>query len=544
MKQLLTSYTVNNSLNNPGLRTFMGWFLKIDITDTPIRTCHSWEVASNVDVAYIDSVKVVLDAIIHHNAAQPITAKSIASINIIGDIVVADVVNYKKGDHKVFTSILSTNGVIISEVPYMGEEIIGCDESIRRCYNMVWTPEDYRHWTNSNGLHQITCEQTLDALNKAHVTLTGVDITKTTDRNPKVEVLTMPFELTSHENPYVMTSISKIKLWLDEANTVSSCKTILQGITISGDVAVGHFTHRNESNPNILSGTALVYVRGEYTSLSVTTKPDTDTVKAEVAIRGAYKLTYTKASNDGSLSNNPDMITLANAYNLLFDDLISQGVDRNTLPGILSDVGESNTLTVAPTTLNAITYSAPVWDRLGVYACLFDGIKQMADDLLRHDASKTESRSAAASLLQPTGFENLNSAKSSAPRCYMVGHSTASKMSDKDTADFAAGIRSLDQSKVSFMVTQFETPKVCYEDINEDEDDIVVKYISRPVLLDEESGECVVVSEEDWATGNAEANLFSVYAVCDSGEHVCVADFDTKEASDAVARTLNQLHRL
>ncbi|WP_311763434.1 hypothetical protein [Proteus columbae] len=581
MKQLLTGYTVNNSLNNPGLLTFMGSFLKIDATDTPIRTHHSWEVASNVNVAHIDSVKVVLDTIIHHNASQPTIAKSVASINIIGDVVVADVVNYKKGDHKVFTSLLSMNGVIISEVPYMGEEIIGCDESIRRCYNMVWAPEGYRHWTNSNGLHQITCEQALDTLNKAHVTLTGVDITKTSDVNPKIQVLTMPFELTSHENPYVMTSISKIKLWLEGSNIADTCKTMLQGITITGDVVVGHFTHKNALDPNISSCTALVYVQGNHVSISITTTNTTEAITAEAAIRGAYKLVYANTAKEGDTVNDGYTLTLANAYNLLLNDLIDQGVDEKTLPGICSNVDKGNILTVPAVDVNSQTHTSAVigglnygvvamigaatpitkskltgfpfrdgvagltgFDQsntevLGVYACNSDGIKQMADDLLRHDDSKAESRSAAASLLSPTGFEPKGDVNTSAERCSMVGKSTSSK------ADFAAGIRSLDPSKVSFMVTQFETPKVCYEDVSgDDEDDTVVKYISRPVLLDEESGECVVVSEEDWLTGNVEANLFSVYAVCDSTEHVCVADFDTKEVADALARTLNQLHHL
>ncbi|WP_368912329.1 hypothetical protein [Proteus mirabilis] len=580
MKQLLTGYTVNNSLNNPGLFGIMGSFLKIDVTNTPIRTHHSWEVASNVDATHVDSVKAALDTIIHHNASQPTIAKSVASINIIGDVVVVDVVNYKKGDRKVFTSLLSTNGVIISEVPYMGEEIIGCDESIRRCYNMVWAPEGYRHWTNSNGLHQITCEQTLDALNKAHVTLTGVDITKTTDKNPKVQVLTMPFELTNHDNPHVMSSVSKIKLWLEGSNVIDTCKTTLQGITITGDVVVGHFAHKNMLDPNISSCAALVYVQGNHVSISITTTNTTETITAEAAIRGAYKLAYANTTKEGTTVNDGYVLSLANAYNLLLNDLIDQGIDEKTLPGIYSGVDEGKIFTVptvdantpahASVVIGGLNYGVatiigaatpitkskltgfPFCDAvaglngfnqtnaevLGVYACNSDGIKQMADDLLKHDASKTESLSAAASLLSPTGFEPQGGVNSSAERCSMVGKSTASK------ADFAAGIRSLDPSKVSFMVTQFETPKVCYDDVSDDEDDTVVKYISRPVLLDEESGECVVVSEEDWLTGNVEANLFSVYAVCDSGEHVCVADFDTKDAADAVARTLNQLHRL
>ncbi|MEQ5216050.1 hypothetical protein ABN214_15120 [Proteus terrae] len=601
MKQLLTGYTVNNSLGKSGLFGIMGSFVKIDKNNEPVKTYHNWEVGSNVEHRFVKSISAALDTIIAHNAQQAPAGKSVASINIIDEVVVVDVETYMEDGRKLYSSVISLDGVVINEFPTLCKKIISCDEGIRNCYWQVWAPEGYRHWTNSNGIHQITCEKTLAALNKAHVELTGVSIeqaglgglnhvvasiitAETPDRNPKVQVLTMPFELTSHENPYVMTSISKIKLWLKEASVVNTCKTVLQTVTISGDVVVGHFAHKNVLDPNLFSCTALVYVQGNRVSLSTTTTNTTDTVTAEAAIRGAYKLAYAKVTKEGGIVGNGNTLILSNAYNLLMDKLISQGVDVNTLPGICSDVDKGKILTAPSPETDGITLTSVATgglnravatiiaaetpidkskltdislgdvlvgfngnnqstaEVLGVYACNSDGIKQMADDLLKHDANKTESRSAAASLLSPTGFEPQGGINSSAERCSMVGKSTASKATD--SADFVAGIRSLDQSKVSFMVTQFETPKVCYEDINDDEDDIVVKYISRPVLLDEESGECVVVSEEDWLTGNAEANLFSVYAVCDSGEHVCVADFDTKEASDAVARTLNQLHRL
>lgn len=403
MKQLLTGYTVNNSLGKSGLFGIMGSFVKIDKNNEPVKTYHNWEVGSNVEHRFVKSISAVLDTIIAHNAQQAPTGKSVASINIIDEVVVVDVETYMEDGRKLYSSVISLDGVVINEFPGLCKKIISCDEGIRNCYWQVWAPEGYRHWTNSNGLYRITCDHVLAALNKAHVDLTGVGI-----EQAGLGGLNHAAASATDE-----TSIDKSKL---------------TGVS-PGDVLVG-FSGNNQTNAEVL----------------------------------------------------------------------------------------------------------------GVYACNSEGIKQMADDLLRHDAGKTESRSAAASLLSPTGFEHLDNLTPSPARCYMVGSSTDSKATDP--ADFAAGIRSLDQSKVSFMVTQFETPKVCYEDINDDEDDIVVKYISRPVLLDEESGECVVVSEEDWLTGNVEANLFSVYAVCDSGEHVCVADFDTKEASDAVARTLNQLHRL
>lgn len=400
MKQLLTGYTVNNSLGKSGLFGIMGSFVKIDKNNEPVKTYHNWEVGSNVEHRFVKSISAVLDTIIAHNAQQAPTGKSVASINIIDEVVVVDVETYMEDGRKLYSSVISLDGVVINEFPGLCKKIISCDEGIRNCYWQVWAPEGYRHWTNSNGIHQITCEKTLAALNKAHVELTGVSIEQAGLGGLN----------------HVVASIIAAETPID--------KSKLTGVS-PGDVLVG-FSGNDQTNAEVL----------------------------------------------------------------------------------------------------------------GVYACNSEGIKQMADDLLRHDASKAESRSAAASLLSPTGFESQGGINSSAERCSMVGKSTASK------ADFAAGIRSLDPSKVSFMVTQFETPKVCYDDVSDDEDDTVVKYISRPVLLDEESGECVVVSEEDWLTGNVEANLFSVYAVCDSGEHVCVADFDTKDAADAVARTLNQLHRL